>query len=106
MRQRIITATIRRCAFAICKAAADVVLAADRCAMRMSGHLFSARHGFASPSSHSHKRLTGAVRGDSGRLQTATSTYRPAISNRSANTAAWRVRPMQVVRVVAPVALG
>ena len=49
MRQRIITAAIRRCAFAICKAAADVVLAADRCAMRMSCHLFNARHGLGSP---------------------------------------------------------
>ena len=106
MRQRIITAAIRRCAFAICKAAADVVSAVDRCAMRMSCHLFSARHGFASPSSHSHKRLAGALRGYTGRLQAATSTYEPATKNRPANTKAWQVRPTRVVRARAPVTLG
>jgi hypothetical protein len=106
MRQRIITAAIRRCAFAICKAAADVVLAADRCAMRMSCNLFSARHGLASPSSRSpNKRLTGGLRGNSGRLQAATAAYRPA-TERTAITAAWQVRPSQVVRARAPIALG
>jgi hypothetical protein len=106
MRQRIITAAIRRCAFAICKAAADVVSAVDRCAMRMSCHLFSARHGLGSPSSHSHKRLAGALRGYTGRLQPATATNRLATERRSANTAAWQVRPTQVVRATAPVTLG
>ena len=61
--------------------------------------------------SHRHqvirrKRLTGALRGYTGRLQPATATYRPATERRPANTAAWQVRPTQVVRVIAPVALG
>jgi len=105
MRQRIITAAIRRCAFAIRKAAADVVLAADRCAMRMSCHLFSARHGFGSPSD-SHQRLTGALLGYTGRLHAATAAYEPATKSRPANTKAWQVRPTQVVRARAPIALG
>ena len=110
MRQRIITAAIRRCAFAIRKAAADVVLAADRCAMRMSCHLFSARHGLAAPAgsqpSGSQERLTGALLGYTGCLQAATSAYEPATKSRPANTKAWQVRPTRVVRARAPIALG
>ncbi|HEX4000251.1 MAG TPA: hypothetical protein VHX65_16995 [Pirellulales bacterium] len=113
MRQRIITAAIRRCAFAISKAAADVVLAADRCAMRMFCHLFHARHGSASPASRSNigsiKRLAllgSAFLAKAERVQPATYAYQPATTCRPANTQAWLVRPAQVVRGLAPVSLG
>jgi hypothetical protein len=80
-------------------------LAADRCAMRMSCHLFSARQ------VNLRQVNLRQCLASPGRLQTATATYarttyRPTTECRSANTAAWRVRPMHAIRVVAPVALG
>jgi hypothetical protein len=83
-------------------------LAADRCAMRMSCHLFSARHGLAAASgsqpSGSQERPTGGLLGYTGRLQAA--AYAPATKSRPANTKAWQVRPARVVRARAPIALG
>ncbi len=107
MRQRITIATIRRCAFAICKAAAAIVSVVDRCAMQMNAHLFHARHSSASSANSSNgsssKRLAGGLRGYRGCLQVA-AAYEPATA--LVDTRAWRVRPMQVVRRLATVSLG
>jgi hypothetical protein len=118
MSQRIITAAIRRCAFAICKAAIDVVSAADRCTMRLC-HLFHARHAFAfaanRSNSNSNKRLIASLRGSlrclssdvasSYAMPMQAAAYQSA-EGRSMGTRAWRVRPTQVVRGLTPVALG
>jgi len=116
MSQRITTAAISRCAFAICKAANDIVSAADRSTTRLC-HLFHARHAFGleanRSNSNSNKRLSTSLRG-SLRLSSAfASSYAMPMQAayqsagcRPAGTRAWRVRPMQVVRGPAPVALG
>jgi hypothetical protein len=113
MSQRIITAAIR-CAFAICKAAIDVVSAADRCTTRLC-HLFHARH-FAlaanRSNSNSNKRLSTSLRGSSPLQSDFASSYAMSMQaaysqaeQRPAGTQAWRVRPT-AVRSLVPVALG